>query len=476
MAGTFIIGEKKVRPGAYFNVTKKNEGITPAIISGVVGVAFKSDFGPLGTVKELSTSEGYEKTFGTGGTTDAIREAFNGGAITVLAVRIGNGGTAATIKLKSAPTETVESKEIIQISGNYPGSKPFSVTIKEKLTDSTVKQCIIYSGSTEFEKIEFDAGTDEARNLVNAFQQSENFTAQLLAGETGASVVKEVSQEAFTAGTDPQTTTSDYSDAFAQLESYEMNTLCVDTNDTAVHLLLFSFVTRVYEAGQFVIGVIGEPSTVPFATRMQNALAYNDYRMVYVLNGHVTTNAEELDGYQTAARIAGMVAAVPANKSLTHTVLSGVAKLNERLTNSNIVKAEQSGCLVLSVNADKQIWIDSAINTLVTPDEEHDAGWKKIRRTKTRFELMYRVNTIADSLVGKVDNDTNGRKTILSQLLSVGQAMIAEGKLVQMECYEDENYVSDGDEAYFKIDVVDKDSAEHIYLQYQFQFSSLVAE
>ena len=44
MAGTYIIGEKKVRPGAYFNVTKKNEGITPNIISGVVACVFKSDF------------------------------------------------------------------------------------------------------------------------------------------------------------------------------------------------------------------------------------------------------------------------------------------------------------------------------------------------------------------------------------------------------------------------------------------------
>ena len=78
MAGTYIIGEKKVRPGAYFNVTKKDEGITPDIISGVVACVFKSDFGPLGTVAELGTGEGYENTFGTGGKPDTILEAFKG--------------------------------------------------------------------------------------------------------------------------------------------------------------------------------------------------------------------------------------------------------------------------------------------------------------------------------------------------------------------------------------------------------------
>lgn len=169
-----------------------------------------------------------------------------------------------------------------------------------------------------------------------------------------------------------------------------------------------------------------------------------------------------------------MIAAVPSNKSLTHNVLNGVSRLIERLTNTNMIKAEQSGCIVLSVNSDKQVWIDSAINTLVTPDEDHDAGWKKIRRVKTRFELMRRINITADSLVGKVDNDSNGRKTIISQLQSVGSAMVSEGKIVQLSCYEDTDFTSDGDEAYFRIEVIDKDSAEHIYMQYQFQFSSIV--
>ncbi len=469
MAGTYIIGEKKVRPGAYFNVTKKDEGITPDIISGVVACVFKSDFGPLGTVAELGTGEGYENTFGTGGTTDTIREAFNGGAVTVLAVRLGNGGTAASITLNDE-----EGEGVVKIAGNYPGAKPFSVTVREKLTDNKVKQCIIYSGNTEFESIEFDAGENEAANLVKAFQQSRNFTAQLLDEEKASSKVAAISQGAFSAGTDPETTVSDYSNAFTELESYEFNALCVDTNDVGIHLLMHSFINRVYDAGQFIMGVVAESSDVSLDERMEHALAYNDYKMHYVLNAHCGESDVEIDGYQTAARVAGMIAAVPSNKSLTHNVLNGVSRLIERLTNTNMIKAEQSGCIVLSVNSDKQVWIDSAINTLVTPDEDHDAGWKKIRRVKTRFELMRRINITADSLVGKVDNDSNGRKTIISQLQSVGSAMVSEGKIVQLSCYEDTDFTSDGDEAYFRIEVIDKDSAEHIYMQYQFQFSSIV--
>lgn len=468
MAGTYIIGEKKVRPGAYFNITKKSEGTTPDIISGIVACVFKSDFGPLGTVAELSSGEGYEKTFGTGGTTDTLKEAFNGGAVTLFAVRLGNGGTAASVTLNDDSGEGA-----VKIAGNYPGAKEFSVTVREKITDSTVKQCIIYSGNTEFENIEFDAGENEAENLVKAFQQSSSFTAQLVSDEKVSSKIAAILQYEFLPGTDPETTVSDYSNAFTELESYEFNTICVDTNDIGVHLLMHSFIDRVYNAGKLIMGVVAEGSNVDYEKRLEHALSYNDYRMHYILNAHCCEADGEIDGYQTAARIAGMIAAVPSNKSLTHSVLNGVSRLLERLTNTNIITAELSGCIVLSVNSDKQVWIDSAINTLVTPDEDRDAGWKKIRRVKTRFEMMRRVNIVADSLVGKVDNDSNGRKTILSQIQEVGTAMISEGKLVRFSCYEDEAFVSDGDEAFFRIDVVDKDSAEHIYLRYQFQFSSI---
>ena len=89
---------------------------------------------------------------------------------------------------------------------------------------------------------------------------------------------------------------------------------------------------------------------------------------------------------------------------------------------------------------------------------------KKIRRVKTRFELIRRINTTSDNLVGKVDNDTNGRATVISQLQAVGDAMREEGKLVACTVSESSAYTADGDSAWFDIDVIDKDSMEHIYL------------
>ena len=165
-----------------------------------------------------------------------------------------------------------------------------------------------------------------------------------------------------------------------------------------------------------------------------------------------------------------MIGACASNSSLTHTVVSGFSEILERLTNTQMIAAEKKGCIVLSYSSAKQVWIDNAINTLITPADNQDDGWKKIRRVKTRFELIRRMNAAADALVGKVDNDKDGRSTVVSQLQAIGDNMIAEGKLTAITVSESAVNVADGDSAWFDIDVVDKDSMEHIYLSYRFQF------
>lgn len=466
MAGTFILGETKVRPGSYFNIQKKGGNAAAGIMNGVTAIIFKADFGPLNTAVELSAEDGYEQTFGTGLTTDAIREAIAGGAKTIIACRVGNGGTQGTIDLKDTAKE-----DALSITAKYPGDKDFAVTVREKLSDSTLKECIFYTGTTEFEKVEFVSGEGEAKALVDALASSKNFKAELKEGKESA-LLEIVSQSAFTKGTNPQTTTGDYSNAFAQVEPYEFNTICLDTEDTEIHLLLQSFVNRIFDAGSLAQAVVAEKHTVELETRIKHAAAFNDEKMNYVLNARVDEQGTVIDGYQTAARIAGMIGAVSSGSSLTHTVVSGFSEILEKLTNTDMISAEKRGCIVLSYNKAKQVWIDNAINTLITPADNQDDGWKKIRRVKTRFELIRRINTTTGDLVGKVDNDTNGRATVISQIQGVGDSMREEGKLVACAVTESSVYRADGDSAWFDIDVIDKDSMEHIYLTFLFRFST----
>lgn len=463
MAGYFFIGETKVRPGAYFNIGKNSDAGAADTINGVTAVIFRSDFGPVGYAVELSAEEGYENTYGTGGTTDAIRQAINGGARTIIACRLGTGGTKSSITLKDNGEE-----DALTISAKYPGAKEFSVTIKEKLTDPTIKQCVIYSGIKAVETIDFSG---DVQSLVNALSSGSNFVAEAKDAKNTA-ILANVQQSKMDPGTDPTVTTEDYSDAFAAVEPYMFNTICVDTEDPSIHLLLAAFIDRIFESGNLTQAVVAEKSSIDMDTRMKRAAAFNNEKMNYVLNSKVDVSGQTLEGYQTAARIAGMIGSVSSKLSLTHTVITGFSDLYERMTNANVIRAEKSGCIVLTMNTNNQIWIDSAINTLITPPDNKDAGWKKIRRTKTRFELLRRCNQAVDGLVGKVDNDSNGRKTIIGQLLDIGSNMIAEGKLNSFNVNESTLYAADGDSCWFDLDVVDKDSAEHIYLFYNFQFST----
>lgn len=171
-----------------------------------------------------------------------------------------------------------------------------------------------------------------------------------------------------------------------------------------------------------------------------------------------------------------MIASVASNVALTHTVVKGFVDLDEGLTNSQIEKALKRGCIVLTKNASGQVQIEQGINTLVSPDGDMDAGWKKIRRTKERFELMQRIDDSLDPIVGKLDNDSDGRATVIAMGKAIIAAMVGEKKLTSGDMYEDDSNPPQGDSAWFILDIVDKDSLEHVYLAYKFRFATEVSE
>lgn len=463
MAGTYVDGEKKIRPGTYF-LRKKKDVEQETIIDGVVAVLFRADSGPLNEVIEIDTEDNYSSIY-SGEKTDIIKETMNGGAKSVLCCRIGSGGKASEISIKNEADE-----ECMVIKTKFPSKVQYTLTIKDKLVDNTKKQCIVYSGTIELEKVEIEKGGDEAEKLVAAFSHSSKFIAE----KKVIGILQNLNQEGFTIGENPTATVDDYATGFSILEPYFANVVCVDTEDSSVHRLLSEFLKRIYHAGQLSMGVIAELQDKEVEERINTASSYNSESMVYLLNSKVITVNGELNGYQTAARMAGMIAACPSNQSLTHTMISDFIEIKENLTNTIITKAETMGCFVLAYNTKRQVFIDSAINTLNNIDDELDEGWKKIRRTKTRYELIRRMNGITDELNGKVDNDNNGRAAIIAQLQDVGTKMIEESKLVYCSVIENKEQTPDGDSAWFLVDVIDKDSAEHIYINYLFQFSTNV--
>ena len=487
MPGTFLIGEKKDRPGTYFRRENFGNVETVGATNGIGAAIFQADWGPLNKVynMDLTMKNDIADYFGSDPHTQILHEMFEGGAITIHAIRCGDDDgepSSVILKVNASSCSTVDSDDeetslttdAVKIIATYPGTREFAVSIRTNLI-TELRECIIYDGTVIFEKVTFEAGNNEAANLIAALNKaSKNFIAKAVGTTAPTGTLATVTQVPMTGGKNPTVTTASYDRATNQLERFKWNCLIVDTNNAMVHALVQSFVDLSYEMGHFGIGCIAGNSSQDLNERMNLAASYNDEKIAYLLNGWVSNSGVEYDGYLAAARIGGMISSFETNSSITHEVLKSALSLTEPLTNNEIIVAIRKGCLVLSLNDDDQVWVEAAINTLVTPDADMDEGWKKLRRTKCRFELMDRINSTCDKLVGKINNDIDGRQTVMAAAQKVLNTMAGEKKIMASSyVYEDPNNPAEGDNAWFKLAIDDIDSLEHIYLTYRFRFSAV---
>lgn len=475
MAGSvFQVGEAKVRPGIYVRVTSEGPPPVGVVPQGIVAALLRASWGPLNEVVVLENIQSIAATYGSGGTLAVAEEAFQGGCRRVLAYRLGTGGAKATLILKDTAATPAD---VVTLTAKYEGIRgnDLKVTVRDSLTDTTKRELLIHEGTTLRQTITFAKGTGEPQALVDAVAASNSpwITATKLADGNGT--LATVTQQALTGGADPTVTGDVYSAGLTAIEALDWNVLAVDSEDTATHVAVQTYIDRVRSEGKRVLAVVGEPTSVALATRLTNAKAFNDYAIVYVANGFKGSDGATREGYKAAAMVAGMVAAASITDSLTHAVVRNATEVVGALTNAEIEQAIQSGALVFTVSAQKQVHIEYGINTFVTPDADHDAGWKKIRRVKTRDNLIDRITATWDPLIGKVNNSPDGRAILIAAAQGIINTMIAEGALLAGTIYEDPNNSPVGDSAWFVAQVDDLDSAEHIYITFSFSFSPTLA-
>lgn len=470
MSGSWRVGEEKERPGVYrrhvnaggSEIAGTAENVGLAVVSGT--------WGPLNKPVVTDASDDIASIIGSGKGANVITQMRIGGANTIMVVRVGSGGTPASVTLKDN-----KEADVVTLTTLYPTSRALTVTIKESLEDETQKLAIIQEGTKELEAVAFTAGATEVAGIVAAFADSVYVKAVKKAD--GSGTLKNISQSKFSGGTDPTVNTEAYSAGFEASEEETWDGVAVDSDDPAVHTLLYTFINRKFEEGMYPYACVGEPKSVAIDTRIQHAAAFNDYKMHYVLNSWVGTDGVVYEGYLAAARILGMIIAVASNASLTHSVITGAASLNEALKNATIKKALKSGCLVLSLSKSRQVWIEKAINTLTVLSADQDAGWKKIRRMKTRFELEDRIDATLEAMDGTSDNNDNGRATVMSAIVDILDAMAGENKVEAGGTVTlDTSNPPKGDSAWFNISVDDIDSMELIYLTYRYRFAPEDAE
>lgn len=468
MAGsTFFPGEQKIRPGVFIRVTNVGEPQQDTVPQGIAAAVFQADWGPLGEVQILESKAAGDALYRSGNLA-CYQEEFRGGCRQVVAYRVGAGGQKASVVLKNELDA-----DAVTITGKYVGThgNKLAITLEADPNDATKKVFSVYEDGILREQYKFTAGEDEIDRLIAAIPATSLITATKVDGATGA-LKDYTSLEPLLGGQNPTVTTTDYTNALNAIETKDWNELAVDSDDPAIHAVVKEYIDRVRAEGKRVRATVGEPTSVTLATRLTNAAAFNDYAIKYVANGFKLADGSIIEGWKAAARIAGMSAAASVTTSLTHAVIAGAVEVVGALTNAQIEQAIQSGAIVFSTNAAGQVQVEYDINTFVTPDAEHDAGWKKNRRVRTRDTLIGRIAATWDTLIGKVNNDKDGRATLIAAAQGIIDDMIAEGALLPGgTIYEDPANPPSGDQAWFICQVDDVDSAEKLYITFGFRFT-----
>lgn len=472
----FTTGEKKVRPGVYQRYENIGGPQIAGATNGIVACCIRSNWGPLNKVLTFDNIDQAKAAYGGGGVngtvSDVLEEVFTGGAIKVHCVRLGSSGTKGSTILKDT-----SNRNILTMTTKYEGDRQLQYCIRPVLGDALVKEFIVFEGTSKIERFTFAAKTSSDTNteldrFMEVAKNSKYFDFIEVGGYTGDKTIGNVTQTNFPKGTNPTVVNGDYSSAFSLLEAYRYNTICVDTCDIQVHTLLSSYIDRVYQGGLMAFAVIGEPTDVALETRMAHARSYNNYKMIYVGGGWIDALGNTVDGVRAAARVAGMVAAIPADQSTTHRVISGAVDVAEMLTNSQYENTIKSGMLTFSMSNTGSVWIEVGITTLVTLVGEDDEGWKKIKRCKIRFELMTRASDTVEPLIGNINNNADGRAVVMTSIQKLLNLMVAEDKLQNKpSIWLDKDNPPAGDSAWFKIQADDVDALEKMYFIYQFRYA-----
>lgn len=472
----FTIGENKTRPGVFLRYENVGGQQASGALNGVVAVCVEASVGEVNKVYTFESTEQAYSELGNESTVSVIEEIFKGGASKVYCTRLGKGGTKSSTNLLDS-----SDKEILKITSKYEKTENLKYTLKES-DDLNQKILTIYDENSNIvERIVFPVkGSDfsaknEADSLLKKALNSKLFKFELI--ETSNEPLELKEETNFTvSGVAPEPINNNkeiYQEAFKKLEPFKFNTICVDTNDIQIHSLLSDFVSNLYEQGKMCFAVIGRPiGKDDFEQRLQNAKTFNKYNVIFIGDGWINSNGKRIEGFKAAARIAGMVASISSNQSITHKTIADAVDVIELHTNAEYEKAIKSGMMALSLSSNGNVWIDSGITTLNLLENEDDEGWKKIKRTKIRFELMTRANDTVESLIGNINNNEDGRATIIQAVQGLLNTMVSEEKLLNgAKISLDKNNPPQGDSAWFTINADDVDSLEKLYFIFKFQFA-----
>lgn len=435
--GTFNLGQPKVRPGVYVNVTNGRPHTAGDTVGGIGMIPFVGyDYGPRGEWIHI-TSESPDAAAAAFG-----RSIYDDNAFmqmlrlmlqhaTEIYVMICDDGTQASVSVLTNK---------VTIKAKYKGTLGNKIKVVSVANATTGFDISVTLDGREVEKFE---KVTEWEQIASAYIDITVTDSQAVAAFASASL---------TGGTDVTTGQADTFAAFLdKAEKIRFNCMAVPTTTSS---LIAAAISKI----RYIRNAIGWKCTAVVA----NTAA--DYEGVYNLTNSFVFEGGNVAAANATAWLAGIVAAADYTTSLTYTVVDGATGLVGEKTNEASIAAIKNGETFFSLDENGAVILEYDCNSKVNFSETDPADIYRGR-------VLRVYDTLANELLtsfrpGQFDNTEEGWDVIEGLGRAILQAYESDGAIQNVDLDADflvDRQMSTGDSVYINVGVQPVDSAEKYY-------------
>ncbi len=409
--GTWTFGDVtslQTRPGAYFNLVDQAIALLEAGETGTVFVVGRADWGPVDTVQTLSSEGEATDIYDDGLSMEKlVHQAFRGGAATVKALRItGSSGAVAVATL-----DDVVPVSAMDVTALHEGSRANGFTLTVSAHPVSGQNLDILEDGVVIET--FYSALGDNTEFIAVINANSKLISAALNG--AADRVLEVASTPMASGdSGTSVAAGDYTAAQVIAEGNLFDVYVQDDDTTVANQdAAAAWADGRRAAGQRFVTVMGGQAAESVSTAQTRAGVQDSEGVVYVHPGFTDDDEVVFIGQEAAARVAGLIAAAGATKSITFNTLADAANVENTLTTDEIKIALGLGvCLLVTDNADSTR-VEKGLTTLTTFTAELSKAFAKIRTVAVMDAVQNGLELGFAAFIGSTTNDVDGQKSLI---------------------------------------------------------------
>ena len=432
--GTFLV-QNKVRAGAYIRFRSVQQTFATVGSRGVAALPLALDFGPSGSLIEVSADTDVKKIFGCSADAEQLlllRECAKR-AQKILVYRLADGQKASC------------SSGGLTVTARFGGSGGNRITVR-----------VVEEGDAFRVETLLDGTVQDSQTVSDISRLSQNDWVQF----SGSGSLSPQAGLVLSGGTDDPVSDDSYDGFFSALEKADFQTFAFPTEDSDLINSAVAFVKRMREdEGKPVQAVVAQ---FPQA----------DYEgVISVKNGVILEDGTTLSPQQATAYVAGMTAGAQVNESCTYDTYDGAADVSQRYTNTQVIDALQNGEWVF-IPRKGGVVVEQDINSLTSFTAEKGKTFSKNRPLRVMDGLASDLRSLFESYyLGKTGNSADGRSLFKAEIVSYLQQLQEIGAIDAFDSAADVEVLpgSDSDAVVVNLSIRPVDSMEKLYMTVEIQ-------